>query len=115
MFDSSSYAASADDAPALKTVDLKTLKAIYSKSQVKQPASSPPPSAPPTPRPAQELKLEDFATDSLSDLPLSFALPESDMEQRASSLIVLSESMMQTATPRHAHQAVSMPLSLIHI
>ena len=45
--------------------------------------------------------------DSLASLPLTTFSEPDIMDQH--SFVVLSESMMQTATPRHAHQAVSMP------
>lgn len=116
MFDS----ASMYEPPALKAVDLKTLKAIYAQNQsprhdVPLTSTSPPPS----PR-VTELKLDPITSheprvDSLASLPPPFNTSDEDAHTNSSSsdstFIVLSESMMQTATPRHAHQAVTMPRS----
>ena len=109
----------------LRPVDLKTLKTIYaqasSSNKQQVPSStvfSPPP--PPTPttttmmttRPA-ELKLDattrwdNFPMDSIGALPSPNYLTQDNDGAHTAALVILSESMMQTATPRHAHQAVS--------
>ena len=71
-------------------------------------------SVPSTPRllPPQEVKTtaldtSDLPGDSLASLPLT--VPDMPDMELHSAFVVLSESMMQTATPRHAHQAVAMP------
>ena len=79
--------------PQLKPVELRTLKAIYGSSQA---SLTPKTTAQPT---AGEVK-DPFPNDSLASLPpISFDAHEHSM-------VILSESMMQTETPRYAHQAV---------
>ena len=89
-------------------MDLKTLKAIYASAQ-RTPATSEEiaPTAPPTPTASPERKHESTPMiDSLRSLPLT-TIDDSDSHM----MVVLSESMMQTATPRHAHHAVGGPRS----
>ena len=97
--------------PSLKPMDLKTLKAIYASAQ-RAPATSDDivpttPTAQPTPTASPERTHDSTPMiDSLRSLPLT-TIDDSDSYM----MVVLSESMMQTATPRHAHHAVGGPRS----
>ena len=95
----------------MKPVDLRTLKNLYGRSQQLEPDRKD--SVPPIPERKEPKAVipptlaQIVERDSLSVLPLHDYADEEDQEQRL--YVVLSESMLQTATPRYAHQAVSAP------